>query len=197
MGKVFQSLGLFVWLVVATGPGSAVAHILTEGFGCEERLLLMQKTQEKLNYEPKIEIKALDPYDEEKSAHSYRITANNPVWGTEIALLDFTVYDKGLSIRVDKIEVLNPNNRGKGLSNLLFLHMKEHSPQATKIFVSLALDNLKKIEEALGKTGSCTEAFKETPFYKSAAHFGFTKVRAACDLGHHVYSFVLEVEPAH
>ena len=197
MGKVFQGLGLFVWLVMATGPGSAFANILTGDLGCEERLLLMQRAQEKLNYEPKIEVKELDPYDDIKSAHSYRITAKNPAWGTELALLDFTVYDQGTSIRVDKIEVLNPNNRGKGLSNLLFLHMREHSPQATRIIVSLAMDNLKKIEDALRKTDNCAEAFKETPFYKSAAHFGFTKIRAACDLGVHVYSFILEVEPAH
>jgi hypothetical protein len=173
------------------------AQIPFRGASCEVILGLQQSIREKLGYEPDFKIEKQKSLDQEQDVKRYVIMASRPEYGTPLADVDFSVYDSGKTIYIEKIEVYNANNKHKGLSIALFAKMVLYVPMVERVIVDLALDNLQIFEKALKSTDDCFQGLRQTPMYKTAAHFGFSNVISGCDLKSKNYSFVLGLEPAH
>jgi hypothetical protein len=176
---------------------SAYAHNAFES--CNQGLRARDKVLASFNFEPNLRSKELKSYDKDPTARIYQINAIHPRYGIELSLIEFTVYDNGTKILIDKMEVLNENNYDRGLSTWLFQKMLEQNPLTRKIQSRLGFtDNLRQVREQIEQNPNCLETFAQTATYKLAQRYGFTKATiVTCNPNLSDYEFTLELEPAH
>jgi hypothetical protein len=190
----FYSKLIFTAIMVL-GPKAAFARDWDLARNCEARLLFQQIAEEKLGYMPTFKTEKLLPFTKEPGAVRYMISAVHPRFGMVIAFSDYTLSEDGLTLELEKSDVLNANNFRRGLSNVLFAEIVEQQPQASKIIATLSDVNLRAFEAA---GGDCNHSLAETPVGKAAAHFGFVHViPLECNPATREYKFAITREVPH
>ena len=171
------------------GPRAVFAHTAYNVPACETLL--------QLGYQPDFEIKPMPLLNKKIIGERFMISARHPQFKMELAFLDITLVDGGQTAMIEKIDVLNDNNFGKGLSKTLVAVMLENYPQINKLEIELGDVNQRIVTRGLQESKSCTEAFQQTPMYKVGTRFGFQISSEDCSPTTGEYKFVMTLEPAH
>ncbi|MGZ3722676.1 MAG: hypothetical protein ACXVA9_07100, partial [Bdellovibrionales bacterium] len=93
---------LFV-LVLACGPKAVFAHDAPPYPNCETRLMLQERMTQKLGYTPLFDTSIMKPFTKMEGARRFMITAKHPRFGMVLAFLDYTSYDEGQTLDLDKV----------------------------------------------------------------------------------------------
>jgi hypothetical protein len=184
------------WLLFGMILGNQVSAAAKDEACAEALRTARQTVTANLGYDPRVEFEPAPPLDQIRGSARTQIKLYHPRFSTQIAFLDFTLYDHGTSLRVEKVQVLNYNNKRKGLSYLLYAYLIDRHPGVRRVVTYLAEDNLDEYKKQFAKLKDSIAAFKLTPEGKALARMGFTEVRDGSEPSAEAYAFVL-TRPTH
>ena len=92
-----------------------------------------QQVMRNLEYEPRVQADSDAPLDARPGSRRMRLRLYHPTFNILLAELDYTIYDRGTSLRVERIDVFSEYNMGKGLSYLLYSYLFLMQPDIRQI----------------------------------------------------------------